>query len=98
MPAANAFETMQAPSLPRHRPRAPREISLLGPRVRALAAGRDRCCHCHRTPLVGEDVHHYGEWLVCQLCRHLRREAPGRTEMMHSPEHARAVKVQPRAA
>jgi hypothetical protein len=99
VPVANAFETMQAITISRHRPpRAPKEISLLRQSVGALTAGRHRCCHCHRTPLVGEEVHLYGEWLVCQLCRHLRREAPGRTEMVHSPEHARAVKRQPRAA
>jgi hypothetical protein len=89
---------MQALTISRSRPRAPREISLLRKSVGALDAGRDCCCHCRRTPLVGEAVHVYGERLVCELCRHLRREAPGRTEIMHSPEHERAVKRQPRAA
>jgi hypothetical protein len=75
------------------------EIALLRKSVGDLEAGRHRCCHCHRTPLVGEEVHHYGERLVCQLCRHLRREAPGRSEVMHSPEHQRAVRLlRPRAA
>jgi hypothetical protein len=58
--------------------------------------------HCERTPLVGEYVHLYGERIVCQLCRHLRREAPGETVVMHSSEHQRAVKaavkLRPRAA
>ena len=78
--------------------RAPREISLLRRSVDALGAGRSRCWHCHRTPLIGERVHLYGERLVCELCRHLRREAPGATGIMHSPEHRRAVKLMPRAA
>jgi hypothetical protein len=78
--------------------RAPREISLLRQSVGALTAGRRRCCHCHRTPLVGEHVHLYGERLVCELCRHLRREAPVETVQVHSPEHERAVKLRPRAA
>jgi hypothetical protein len=89
---------MQALTLTRHRPRAPREISLLRKSVTALTAGRHRCCHCRRTPLVGEEVHLYGERLVCELCRHHRRDAPVRTEVVHSPEHQRAVKRQPRAA
>jgi hypothetical protein len=102
VPAPNRFQTMQPIPLPRSRLRAPREISLL----RKTTGDRDRvatcCAHCHRTPLVGEDVHVYGERLVCQLCRHLRREPPGETVVMHSPEHLRAVKaavkLRPRAA
>jgi hypothetical protein len=79
VPAANGIETMQVLSHSRARPRAPREISLLRHSVGALAAGRHRCWHCRRTPLVGEHVHLYGERLVCELCRHLRREPPAET-------------------
>ena len=69
------------------------ELALLRKSVGALAAGRMRCVHCRRTPLVGEQVHHYGQRLVCELCRPLRREAPERSELVHSPEHKRAVRV-----
>ena len=67
------------PVLPHHRSklRIPTEISLLG-KGRSPAVG-GACSHCHRTPLVGEHVHVYGDRLVCQLCRHLRREPPGET-------------------
>jgi hypothetical protein len=82
----------------RSHPRLPREISLVRHSVGALAAGRHQCCHCHRTPLVGEHVHLYGERLVCELCRDRRRERPSETVVMHSPEHQRAVKALPRAA
>jgi hypothetical protein len=82
--------------------RPPSEISLLRRSVGALGAGRPHCHHCHRNPLVGERVHLYvaigGERLVCELCRVLHREAPERTELVHSPEHQRAVKAVPRAA
>jgi len=65
-------------------------------------AQRHHCEHCHRTPLTGELVHIYaaigGERLVCELCRPLRREAPGRSELMHAPDHERAVRVRRRAA
>ena len=82
--------------------RPPREISLM----RKSVADHDRlascCAHCHRVPLVGEHVHVYGERVVCQLCRHLRREPPGETVVVHSSEHQRAVKaavkLRPRAA
>jgi hypothetical protein len=91
-------------SLPhtRLRMRPPREISLLRKSVGGRDHGPSACAHCHRTPLVGEHVHVYGERLVCQLCRHLRREPPGATVVMHSSEHERAVKpavkLRPRAA
>jgi hypothetical protein len=74
------------------------EISLLRHSVGALRARRHGCVHCHRTPLIGEVVHLYGERLVCELCRPLHRERPGRSETVRSPEHERAVKARPRAA
>ena len=93
---------MQSLTHARSRLRAPREISLLRKSTGAPDPGTDRCMHCHRTPLVGEHVHVYGERLVCQLCRHLRREPPGATVVVRSPEHHRAVKgaekLRPRAA
>jgi hypothetical protein len=82
--------------------RAPREISLLRSSVVALGPGREACVHCHRTPLVGEVVHVYratgGDRHVCDLCRVRHREAPARTERVHSPEHGQAVKARSRAA
>jgi hypothetical protein len=82
--------------------RVPVEISLLRRSLRALDAGRPRCHHCHRNPLVGERIHVYvsprSEKVVCELCRPLLRGAPDRTELVHSPEHHRAVKAVPRAA
>ena len=102
MPPANAPKTMQV--LPHTRPklRVPTEISLLGKGRGDGPAAHSRCSHCERTPLVGEHVHLYGERMVCQLCRHLRREPPGQTVVVHSSEHRRAVKaaekLRPRAA
>ena len=69
------------------------ELALLRKSVGALADARARCVHCHRTPLVGERVYLYGERIVCELCRPRRREAPHATELVRSPEHARAVRV-----
>jgi hypothetical protein len=80
---------MQALTHSRSRSRAPREISLLRKSVGALAAGRHHCWHCQRTPLVGEHVHLYGDRLVCELCRHLRREAP-RVDGDHALARARS--------
>ena len=95
VPVANELKTMLA--LTRHR-HPLMEISLLRHSVGALGARRRGCVHCHRTPLVGEFVHIYGERLVCALCRSRHREAPARTEVVRSPEHERAVRSRPRAA
>jgi hypothetical protein len=77
-------------------PTSPRlEMALLRKSVWALTARRENCAHCHRTPLVGERVYIYGQRLVCELCRPLRRGAPERSQLVHSPEHKRAVRVRP---
>ena len=95
MPAAKRAQTMLALSRSRH-PLV--EISLLRHSVGALGARRHGCVDCHRTPLVGELVHIYGERLVCALCRSRHREAPVRTEVVRSPVHDLAVRSRPRAA
>jgi hypothetical protein len=68
------------------------ELALLRKSVGALAARRHSCVHCHRTPLIGELVFYYGERMVCELCRPLRRERPSHEEIVHSPEHALTVR------
>jgi hypothetical protein len=65
-------------------------VTLERPSVRALGAGRQRCAHCRRTPLVGERVFFYGERMVCALCRHLRREPPGREDIVHADTGVKA--------
>ena len=94
MPSANDIKPMLA--LTRHRNPLV-EISLLRHSVGALSARRRGCVHCHRTPLVGEVVHMYGDRLVCELCRPLHREPPARSETVRSPEHQRAVRTRPAA-
>ena len=89
------------PQIARTQP--PIEAMLLRKSVGALAARRPRCRRCHRTPLVGEQVHVYdgprGEQLVCELCRPLEGGPPARSEVVHSVEHDRAVRRrEPRAA
>ena len=69
------------------------ELALLRKSVGALTDKRALCVHCHRTPLVGERVYLYAQAIVCELCRPRRRNAPERSELVRSPEHARAVRV-----
>jgi hypothetical protein len=41
---------------------------------------------------VGETIFIYGERMVCELCRPLRNDGPGRAEVVHSAEHDLTVK------
>ena len=71
------------------------ELALLRRSVGAIAAGCERCGHCHRTPLVGERVYLYesGETL-CELCRALRRDPPAVSRVIRSPlGHAVRIRV-----
>ena len=83
--------------MPRARPwrpfasRRPREISLVGASLRALAAGRLGCAICRRTPLLGETVLVDGERVLCALCRPLGRA--GEEAVVHSPERGHTVRV-----
>jgi hypothetical protein len=83
-----------SPSLPRRRRfsfAAPREISLVGASLRALASGRLACAHCRRTPLVGEVVLVEGERMLCALCRPAGH-GDGQEAVVHSPERGQTVR------
>lgn len=70
------------------------ELALLRRSVGAIAAGCERCGHCHRTPLVGERVYLYesGE-MLCELCRAMRRDPPAVSRVIHSSELGNAVRI-----
>lgn len=76
------------------------ERYLLRRGVRTLAANRDRCVDCSRTPLVGEQVHLYERLpgVVCELCRQLRKGAPIATEIVRHSELGHTVRLTARAA
>ncbi|HEY4279847.1 MAG TPA: hypothetical protein VGM91_16595 [Conexibacter sp.] len=70
------------------------ERQLLRRSVMALAAGRDTCDGCHRTPLVGERVHVYdGGRTLCELCRRERREQPVDSQVVLGGEHGQTVRI-----
>ena len=70
------------------------ERELLRKSVWALSAARCTCADCGRTPLVGEQVHHYGRRkLVCELCRMLRRVAPDHSETVRHSEAGHTVRI-----
>jgi hypothetical protein len=85
-------KTGGVPETVHHAPELERHLLRRG--VMALAAGRDTCDGCHRTPLVGERVHVYdGGGTLCELCRRERRDAPVRSESVHGVEHGHTVRI-----
>lgn len=83
------------PTIARHFPVL--DMALGRRRQRGGDARRDRCRRCHRTPLIGEQVHFYegpaGTRLVCDLCRPVESAAPARSQLMHAPEAEGSVSV-----
>jgi hypothetical protein len=70
------------------------ERALLRKSVGVLSRGTERCADCGRTPLIGEQRHHYaGGLTVCELCRPLRRGKPDRSEPVRNSEAGLAVRI-----
>jgi hypothetical protein len=74
-------------------------IHLMRQGMGSVRAARHRCADCRRTPLMGEQIYLYkGGKVVCELCRHLRREDPVSSEPVHGGEYGGTVRVRARAA
>jgi hypothetical protein len=76
------------------------ETALVRASVGALRDGRHACRHCHRTPLVGEQVYVYasgrrGDEVVCEPCRPLRTAAPDRTVLVRPADQRATVRAVP---
>jgi hypothetical protein len=72
----------------------PLELALLRRGVDQLAAGCERCGHCHRTPLIGERVYVYeGGRMLCELCRTLERRQPTASHIVHGPEFGHTMRI-----
>jgi hypothetical protein len=75
------------------------ELALLRRGVDELAAGEERCRHCHRTPLIGERVYVYeGGAMLCELCRAFERRAPAGDHIVHGPEFGHTMRITDRRA
>jgi hypothetical protein len=89
MPAIALFHRAAAQQAP---PVTEIETVLTRRSVGALSRDRVTCRDCHRTPLVGELMHLYGEHAVCELCRPRLRVAPDSSALVRSPGHADLVR------
>jgi hypothetical protein len=70
------------------------ELALLRRSVDEMAAGTERCRHCHRTPLIGERVYVYDRGaILCELCRALERKAPSSSRIVHGPEFGHTMRI-----
>ena len=70
------------------------ELRLFRKGVGELAAHRDACSDCGRTPLTGERLHRYDRGVVvCDLCRPHHGKEPQRTDVVRHCEHGHTVKL-----
>jgi hypothetical protein len=70
------------------------ELALLRRSLDEMAAGSERCRHCHRTPLIGERVYAYdGDAILCELCRALERKPPSSSRIVHGPEFGHTMRI-----
>lgn len=70
------------------------ELALLRRGVDELAAGEERCRHCHRTPLIGERVYVYESGvMLCELCRVIDTHRPVTSRLVHGPEFGHTMRI-----
>jgi hypothetical protein len=70
------------------------ELALIRRGVDELAAGRERCGRCRRTPLVGERVYVYDSGAIaCELCRSFQRSTPVGSRIVHGPEFGHTMRI-----
>jgi hypothetical protein len=70
-----------------------RRTPLVGERIYLYAATAEDDSTSARSGEAGRRAGGKVERLLCELCRHLRREAPDRSELVHSAESAGSVRV-----
>jgi hypothetical protein len=70
------------------------ELALLRRGLVALSAGCERCGHCRRSLLVGEQVYVYESGAArCELCRDRETATPLDSHTVHGPEFGHTLRV-----
>lgn len=75
------------------------EVALLRRGLLGLIAERERCGHCGRSPLVGEQLYIYDSGgVLCELCRMLEPVSPRACRTIHGPEFGHTLRITDRRA
>lgn len=70
------------------------QAGLLRRSMRAHAKTRDRCAHCDRSPLAGEQIFVCrGDRIVCELCISLERNPPRESRLLQGPEVGQTIRI-----
>ncbi|MBV9166610.1 MAG: hypothetical protein JO342_10700 [Solirubrobacterales bacterium] len=70
------------------------QAGLLRHSLDAYAQTRDRCSHCDRSPLAGEQIFVCdGERIVCGLCISLEPNPPRVSRLVHGTEVGRTIQI-----
>jgi nitrite reductase/ring-hydroxylating ferredoxin subunit len=70
------------------------QAALLRRSMDEFDATRDRCAHCSRTLLTGEQVFICSpKRIVCELCISLEPDPPRESRLVHGPEFGHTIRV-----
>jgi hypothetical protein len=72
------------------------QLALLRRSSDNFAATCDRCSHCRRTLLAGEQVYECGSGrprLICELCIAFEDHPPQSSRLVHGPEFGHTIRV-----
>ena len=72
----------------------PLQVALLHRSIGEGALESERCGHCRRTLLVGEQAYVCGpDRVVCELCVGFERDFPRESRLVHGPEFGHTIRV-----
>jgi hypothetical protein len=70
------------------------QLALLRRSSDHFAATCDRCSHCRRTLLAGEQVYECARGrLVCELCIAFEEQPPQGSRLVHGPEFGHTIRI-----
>ena len=70
------------------------QVALVRRAVDRCDAGRERCCSCRRSPLVGERVYLDQRGAVyCELCRAIEPRPALESRIVRGPEFGHTIRV-----
>jgi hypothetical protein len=74
------------------------ELALMRQGLDDLAASSEHCGRCHRTPLLGERIHEFEKWVLCDLCAALEENPPLSSRVIHGPAFGHSIRIRDQRA